>query len=288
MVDVNTLLDLAKERPSGLSNEDIQSMIPDARLEDIAETINKCLKTGSLELYQNNNKLLYKYKDLSKSSSTKGLDCEEKVVFKLIEEAGNKGIWIRDIRHKSNLNMTQLNKVLKSLETKKFIKVVKSVAASKKKVYMLYNLEPDSSITGGAWYQDQDFEAEFVDVLNQQCLRFLTEKAESAKALGPILSRKKSYARVDEVHEFISELRISKVPLAVGDIESILYTIVLDNKAERIYSDDGYLYRATNGLIPSTGIIKVPCGICPIQERCTEAGKVNPRVCVYLTEWLDY
>lgn len=83
-----------------------------------------------MELYQNKNKLLYKYKDLSKSATTKGLDCEEKVVFQLIEEAGNKGIWIRDIRHKSNLNMTQLNKVLKSLETKKCIKAVKSVTVS--------------------------------------------------------------------------------------------------------------------------------------------------------------
>ena len=33
---------------------------------------------------------------------------------------------------------------------------------------MLYHLEPDRSVTGGAWYSDQDFESEFVDILNQQ------------------------------------------------------------------------------------------------------------------------
>ena len=27
---------------------------------------------------------------------------------------------------------------------------------------MLFNLEPDHSVTGGAWYSDQDFETEFV------------------------------------------------------------------------------------------------------------------------------
>ena len=48
--------------------------------------------------------------------------------------------------------------------------------ATKKKVYMLYNLEPDRSVTGGAWYSDQDFESEFVDVLNQQCFKFLEQK----------------------------------------------------------------------------------------------------------------
>ena len=48
--------------------------------------------------------------------------------------------------------------------------------AGKRKVYMLYNLEPHASVTGGAWYSDQDFEAEFVDILNQQCFKFLQQK----------------------------------------------------------------------------------------------------------------
>ena len=41
---------------------------------------------------------------------------------------------------------------------------------------MLFNLEPDRSVTGGAWYSDQDFESEFVEVLNQQCYKFLQQK----------------------------------------------------------------------------------------------------------------
>ena len=86
------------------------------------------------------------------------------------------GIWIRDIRNKSNLGLTQVNKILKVLESKRLIKAVKSVQASKKKVYMLFDLVPDESVTGGAWYCDQDFETEFVDVLNQHCLRFLQQK----------------------------------------------------------------------------------------------------------------
>lgn len=60
----------------------------------------------------------------------KGADNEEKVVYNLIEEAGNKGIWIRDIRVRSNLANTQLIKVLKSLESKKLIKAVKCVNVS--------------------------------------------------------------------------------------------------------------------------------------------------------------
>ena len=91
------------------------------------------------------------------------------------------GIWIRDIRIQSNLGLTQVNKVLKVLESKKLIKAVKSVQASKKKVYMLFDLVPDESVTGGAWYCDQDFETEFVDVLNQHCLKFLQQKVCGSK-----------------------------------------------------------------------------------------------------------
>lgn len=55
------------------------------------------------------------------------MDTEEKLIYTIIEDGGNKGIWIRDIRVKSNLIMTQLNKILKNLENKKLIKAVKSV-----------------------------------------------------------------------------------------------------------------------------------------------------------------
>ena len=85
----------------------------------------------------------------------------------------NLGIWVKEIRTRSNLQLTQLNKVLKSLESKKSIKSVKPVTDSKKKVYMLFDIKPDSSLTGGAWYSENDFETEFVDILGRQTLTFL-------------------------------------------------------------------------------------------------------------------
>ena len=53
------------------------------------------------------------------------------------------GIWIRDIRFKCNLLLTQVNKILKNLESKKLIKAVKSVAVSK----ALKTFFPDHSRT---------------------------------------------------------------------------------------------------------------------------------------------
>ena len=116
------------------------------------------------------------YTHLHTCSKMKGCETEERLIYQIIEDSGNKGIWIRDIRNKSNLLQTQIMRTLKSLESKQFIKSVKSVQATKKKVYMLHDLVPDESITGGAWYSDQDFESEFVEVLNHHCLNFLKQK----------------------------------------------------------------------------------------------------------------
>lgn len=207
----------AEENPDGLSNADLSRLLPNILVQDRVASINKLLQQGHLEILTKNNSLIYRFKDPNKKTIIpKGADNEEKIVYSIIEEGGNKGIWIRDIRVKSNLIMTQLNKILKNLETRKLIKAVKSVNASKKKVYMLYNMEPDRTVTGGAWYQDQDFESEFVDVLNQQSLRFLQMRLENAKKLneGPVSTKKMACCTVKQVHTFISELGISKVSLS--------------------------------------------------------------------------
>jgi len=79
----------------------------------------------------------------------------------------------------------------------------------------MYDLEADKSLTGGSFYTDQDFEAEFVIVLGQQCFRFLQQKLEAAQegGGGPREIRNLSYATSKDVWKFISELGISKVSL---------------------------------------------------------------------------
>lgn len=71
-------------------------------------------------------KIIYKINNVNRDK-LKSADNEERVVYQIIADAGNKGIWIRDIRLKSNLNQKQLDKVLKSLEHNNSIKSVKTV-----------------------------------------------------------------------------------------------------------------------------------------------------------------
>lgn len=199
---------------------------------------------GCLELFNQGEKLVYKFKNPGSSSKIKGADNEEKIVYSIIEKAGNEGVWAKDLRNASGLVQTTLSKILKKLVNEKIIKTVKCVNVSKpsfvyflvimwvclnsikflhlflislqaprKVVYMLYGLEPDSSVTGGAWYNDQDFESEFVDVLNQYCFHFLRQKKELVKNCkeGPIAAQNMASASSADVWKYISELGISKV-----------------------------------------------------------------------------
>lgn len=285
------LVALAKSKPSGISNDDIKTNLSAFPPEIRVLAVNKLIQQEMLDILKKGESLIYRLKDpAKKSSAPSDMDNEERIIYNIIEEGGNTGIWIRDIRGKSNLIMTQLNKILKNLETRKLIKAVKSVNASKKKVYMLYNLEPDRSITGGAWYQDSDFEAEFVDVLNQQCLRFLQMRREGAKKLkeGPITVQMKALCTVTEVHGFISELGISKIKLDEEDLETILKTVVYDGKAQRVLQADGsYLYKSVDSLLPPEGIVQTPCGICPVISNCSDVGSITPKTCAYMSEWLE-
>jgi len=285
----NKIIELVTEFPQGVSDKVLIANMPTVDPKARAMVINKLLMAEKIDLFNGKDGLLYRKREPSRAGSIAG-DQEEKVVFKIIEGAGNIGVWIRDIRAKSNLGQTQLNKVLKSLETKNLIKSVKSVNASKKKVYMLFNLQPDQSVTGGAWYSENDFESEFVEVLNQQCYRMLYQRLESAQAnhSSPLAVKTASMATVGEVAKFVSDLGISKVSLKEADIEKILRTVVYDGKAEKCESLDGKtLYRAIKPLFPSAGISRCPCGVCPLIKKCGDVGDVTPLKCQYFKDWLD-
>ena len=298
LVDLEAkIVELCRENPKGIADAAVQQGLPGIPPRQRVTAINRLLSTGQIELLKSGSTLLYKYKDSQAASKTKGFESEEKLIYQIIEGSGNKGIWIKDIRFKCNLQVTQVNKVLKNLESKKLIKAVNSVAAGKKKVYMLYNLDPDSSVTGGAWYSNQDFESEFVDVLNQQCYKFLQQKAQKVQdmKIDPLAKQNASFASSNEVLQYISQLGISKVTLTTKDIETILNTLVFDGHVEMTIVLDNLgggvsqkkLFKSVKSMLPVTGLMKVPCGVCPVVHDCHDDGEISPSKCIYMKEWLD-
>ncbi len=302
------ILQLCAESPKGITEDVIKCDQPLVDTARRMKALQRLLSQGKLDVLRSSSKqgsasiLLYRLKSNSSASSiTKGFEREERLVYQIIEDSGNKGIWTRDIRIKSNLSQTDVSKILKKLESKQLIKPVKSVQASKKRVYMLFDLTPDETLTGGAWYSDQEFESEFVEVLNQHCLKFLQQKAFKARAShsDPISQASASLCSTKEVCKYITELGISKVKLTVDDIRMILDTLIYDGKAEvQIMlsqqdrggegSDLQRLYRVTRAVLQDTGFSRIPCGVCPVINQCCDGGAVSPATCVYMKEWLTF
>lgn len=118
---------------------------------------------------------------------------------------------------------------------------------------------------------------------------------------SPMVQRNSSFATSHEVWKYICELGISKVTppllqsavrcctcrltgvcvcweqvdLSMDDIETILNTLIYDGKAEMtviaakegtVGSVDGQvkLYRGVNPILQPTGLVKTPCGLCPV------------------------
>lgn len=165
---------------------------------------------------------------------------------------------------------------------------------------MLYEMTPDPSITGGTWYSDQEFEAEFVRVLNEQCAQFLNDRLEESIQKfpnDPFLRRSSSFMSSSELVKCINDTGIATVSLTVQDIESILYTLICDGKIEKqtvavtSNADNGIkqnLYRSVKQTLDSSPVVRNPCGICPVFKDCHDDGLITPETCIYLNKWLDF
>ncbi|CAF0724630.1 unnamed protein product [Didymodactylos carnosus] len=301
----SAIIQLCLQSPNGVSDRILELSFPTIAPQQRVSALNRLLSLNKIDLLKSTtpegtSTFLCRIKDTTSSSSSilSGGDQMEKAVYQLVKESGQMGIWMRDIRIKTQLSQTFLNKTLKSLESKKLIKAVKSVHASKKKIYMLFDLTPDPSITGGNWYFGHEFESEFVQVLNEHCYRLLLDKFETTEHVNdPLIRKNSSYLSSNELVQLINESGISTVLLTVQDIESILYTLICDGKVEKttIYSSNidankqtQNIYRAVKPMIESAAIVRVPCGICPVFRDCHDDGLITPKTCIYLNTWLDF
>lgn len=105
-----------------------------------------------------------------------------------------------------NLPKMQHDNALKALEKRKLIKTVKSANQKNKKIYMLYELQPDQELTGGPWFNDQhEYDEEFIRIIYDQVLKFVKEKP---------------YASVQEISDKLNSSGVFKDRLLVRLLSS--------------------------------------------------------------------
>ncbi|KAK2750782.1 34-kDa subunit of RNA polymerase III (C) [Onygenales sp. PD_40] len=113
-------------------------------------------------LYGSDDRLAWKIIAQSDAEKLQNLNSEERLIYSVVESTGRSGVWTRTIKTRTNLHQTIVNRCLKSLETKNYIKSVRNVKYPQRKMYMLSGLQPSEDVTGGAWFTDGVLDADFI------------------------------------------------------------------------------------------------------------------------------
>ena len=142
----------------------------------------------------------------------------EEAVYRLIAESATMGIWRRDIDHQIPIEKKDLTKLLNSLIKRS---IIKKVGTSVKNRYMLAELQPDRSITGGAFYEGERFDKELVEVGQKKTSATLVAAVRSAIASnsysGNPRNIKAAHARIDGQKNSRRNPNVGNFPLGLGD-----------------------------------------------------------------------
>src|SRR5690606_33899009 len=113
------------------------------------------------------------------------------------------------------------------LESKCFIKAIKSVKHPTRKIYMLYHLQPSIEVSGGPWFTSSDMDQAFIHTLLDTVEQFIQSKS------SPRTQRDKfyppnyaEYATVEQIWKFIKQNGITDVELQMSDIKSLVDLLV--------------------------------------------------------------
>lgn len=102
---------------------------------------------------------------------------DEAMIYSYIESSGREGIWSRTIKTKTNFHQSIMTRSIKSLESKNFIKSIKSVKWPTRIIYMLAHLTPSEDVTGGPWFTDGELDTDFVEILCVQVEKYILSRS---------------------------------------------------------------------------------------------------------------
>lgn len=291
---------LERAGATGIKQDDLERGLKESEpagssvdLVAMAEALNRLLKDGQALIGRlGNGELVYRRQSTQEATRFHGLSSEERLVLQLIEATANVGMWTRDIRLRSNLQQVQVPKILKTLESRKLIKAVKSVASKNKKMYMLFDLEPPHE---PFYNDDHELDLEFIRVLQAQLAAYIDE------AGRPLT--------LDECWRFIRSSRISNVELRHEDVQALVDALVHDAELEpvalpppaRAGAGKAAAGRAGGGgsaaavvayrPLHTTGAAgafgAIPCAACPLVAQCQEGHQISPESCEYYNSWLE-
>ncbi|KAG5473798.1 hypothetical protein LSCM1_04428 [Leishmania martiniquensis] len=98
------------------------------------------------------------------------------LVLDAVRASGSSGIDQSQLLGKVRMPKTELGKALAALTAKNLIKEHRSFTNRAKRIYTLFNIDPSSSITGGAMYCGEELDVAFVDEWRRELTRFVSAR----------------------------------------------------------------------------------------------------------------
>ncbi|KAK6588971.1 RNA polymerase III C34 subunit rpc34p [Cryptosporidium xiaoi] len=214
-----------------------------------------------------NNKVVFQLRTEDVAFKLNKLSNEEYLVFCSIEDAGNQGIWTADIRKITGLQTHQVQRAVKVLcNDWNLIRPVKSIHVKNRKVYILSSLEPSKELDGGTFYENGEFDMNFVDLIKEKIISFLE-------------SRRKCTAH--EILEFINcdmsiDSSSDKKNISLSDLQTVISILISELK---ILCVKGYNHNSISSLGLNAGSISASSSISGIQINnqsiCNNGSLIN-------------
>mmetsp|Transcript_95230 Transcript_95230/g.168604 ORF Transcript_95230/g.168604 Transcript_95230/m.168604 type:complete len:325 (-) Transcript_95230:21-995(-) len=285
------MLRLVESNPHGLTLSEFEKYGWTDR-NSLMQVGNNLLQEGRIELVQlGGGNLLFRLANPNQVQKFQHLDQHHMLIYQLIEKAGDKGAWSKNLKDQSNLQQHTVGRITKELMHRKLIKEVKSVAHRGRKVFMLIDLEPAREVSGGNWYHDGEFATGWVEELRERCQALLEQRPGQPVSL-------------QDLHQFVLEQPGPSVP-SEDDIQSIMRTLELDEYVYAVRDRNGQMmyaqrqrgtpFNVFSGRLPYFVVkpqteplgLAVPCLACSLHEECKPGGLICPEKCEYIAAWLS-
>ncbi|KAJ5109696.1 hypothetical protein N7532_002341 [Penicillium argentinense] len=243
-------------------------------------------------LHQGQGRIGWKLIPREDAEKLQSLNADEALVYNVIHSTGRSGVWVRAIQQRTNLHKSILDRALKSLDNRNYIKSIHNVKYPSRRMYMLSGLVPYEDVSGGAWFTDGVLDANFINSLagfieytvsrkswyevpatdrgrSAKRVKTATGKAEvngepPTKTYLPYPSNYKGYPTVKAITDAVNSSGITPVQLFEDRIMQLLDMLCFDKKLVAL--DNGQCYKS----------VKNPEAIKAAQSRKPPVEGVEP------------
>jgi len=167
-----SLTQAAQSSPEGLKKvffqSDIQSLAAETSktAKDLMPLIQELTNHSLLRTSKLDRALCWSTRPRDAAKAITLLSAEEKMIYSHVEDAHQKGIWLKDLKKRTNIAPATVQKTMGKLEGQRLVKSVKNVRAPAQKTYMLFHLVPSDDVTGGSFFDGGDLDESLIEELS--------------------------------------------------------------------------------------------------------------------------